>query len=443
MEDTICAVATSLGVGAISIVRVTGKDAIRIVNPLFKGKDLEKVDSHTVHYGHIVVDGENIDEVLLVLMRGPKTYTTEDTIEINCHGGINTTNRIMEVLLQNGCRLAEPGEFTKRALLNGRISLLEAESVNDLIVAKTDASRKLALNNVDGMLTKKIRNLREKLAKIISNIEVNIDYPEYEDEVQVTNELIEQFLGEITKELNELVSGAKNGRMIKEGINIAIIGRPNVGKSSILNFLLDEEKAIVTDIPGTTRDVVEGAITLNGVQLNFIDTAGIRETDDVVEQIGVDKSKQMANSADLVLFVFNNNDCILEEELQLLHQLEKENVLVFINKSDLEEKIEKNKLSDYSVIVGNTIDVNGLDGLLQEISKRFLLEQIVSKDMSYISNLRQADLIHKASEAISHANESHRSKMSVDLIEIDLKLAWDYLGELIGDAYADELVDTI
>lgn len=443
MQDTICAISTTPGIGAISIVRVTGPEAISIVNDIFSNKNLAKATSHTIHYGHIIDDGEEIDEVLVMLMRGPKTYTTEDTVEINCHGGINTTNKIMEVLLQKGCRLAEPGEFTKRAFLNGRINLLEAESVNDLIVAKTDASRTLALNNMDGILTKKIRDLREKMVQVLANIEVNIDYPEYEDEVQVTSDLMDQHLNEITNELNKLVEGSKNGRIIKEGINIAIIGKPNVGKSSILNFLLDEEKAIVTNIPGTTRDIVEGSISLNGVQLNFIDTAGIRDTEDVVEKIGVDKSKKIASNADLILFVFNNNEPITPEEIELLNNFDKANVIILINKNDLESKIDFSELDNYKYILGNTVELNGLDNLLEEIKLKFNLESIVNKDMSYLSNLRQIDLINKANDSIKSANNSHKNGMPIDMIEIDIKNAWNYLGELIGESYQDELVDNI
>ena len=441
MNDTICAISTSLGIGAISIVRVSGNEAINIVNKIFS-INLSDKESHTIHYGHIIDNNKVIDEVLVMLMRAPKTYTTEDTIEINCHGGISTTNKILELLINKGARLAEPGEFTKRAFLNGRINLLEAESVNDLIVAKTDAARTLAINNVDGILTKKIKKLREKIVKILSNIEVNIDYPEYTDEVEVTHELLNKHLKEISKELTKLVDGAKNGRIIKEGINIAIIGKPNVGKSSILNFLIDEEKAIVTNIPGTTRDIVEGSITLNGVALNFIDTAGIRETDDLVEKIGVDKSKSIAKNADIILFVLNNNEEITEEELEIMGNLDKNKLIVFVNKSDLKKKIYLGNISQ-EIIYGNTIEENGLDKLLEKIKEKLKLDSIVNKDMSYLSNIREITLVNKANEAIKNANESLKKKLPIDMIEIDLKNAWEYLGEIIGEAYEDELVDNI
>ena len=441
MEDTICAISTSMGIGAISIVRVTGPDTIDIVDSIFD-HDLKNASSHTIHYGHIKYNEEIIDEVLVMLMRGPKTYTTEDTIEINCHGGVNTTKKIMEVLLANGCRLAEPGEFTKRAYLNGRINLLEAESVNDLIIAKTDAARTLAINNVDGKLTKQISNLREKIAKILANIEVNIDYPEYTDELEVTKDLMHSYLDEINKELIKLVNGSKNGRIIKNGVNVAIIGKPNVGKSSILNSLLDEEKAIVTNIPGTTRDIVEGSITLNGVAINFIDTAGIRKTEDIVEKIGVDKSKKTAENADIILFVLNNNETISEEEKVLLEKYNNDKLIVFVNKMDLESKlIIPENIKD--IVYGNTIDINGLDKLKERIAEKLNLSNIVNKDMSYLCNLREIDLVNKAYEALKNAQSNLDAGFSVDMIEIDLKSAWDYLGEIMGDSYEGELVDKI
>ena len=441
MYDTICAISTSIGIGAISIVRITGPEAIDIVDKVFSGT-LKDKETHTIHYGHIIDNGNVIDEVLVMLMKAPKTYTTEDTVEINCHGGISTTQKILEILINNGARLAEPGEFTKRAFLNGRINLLEAESVNDLIVAKTDAARILAINNVDGKLTKKIKELREKIVKILSNIEVNIDYPEYTDELEVTHELMNKYLSEINKDLDILVSGAKNGRLIKNGVNIAIIGKPNVGKSSILNYLLDEDKAIVTNIPGTTRDIVEGTITLNGVALNFIDTAGIRETDDIVEKIGVDKSKSVASSADIIIYVLNNNEEISSEELENMGNLDSKKTIIFVNKSDLEQKINLGNISR-EIILGNTVSDNGLDNLLVAIKNKLNLDSIVNKDMSYLSNIREITLVNKANDALNSANKSLEEGLPIDVIEIDLKRAWEYLGEIIGEAYEDELVDNI
>lgn len=441
MEDTIAAISTSLGEGAISIVRVTGSEALKYVSMIFN-KDLTKVESHTINYGYIKYNDELIDEVLVMVMKSPRTYTTEDIVEINCHGGINTTKKILELLLHVGCRLAEPGEFTKRAYLNGRINLLEAESVNDLIVAKTDAARTLAINNVDGKLTKIIKEIRNKIAKILANIEVNIDYPEYVDELQVTNNLMEEYIKDIKVDLLKLIDGAKNGRIIKNGINIAIIGKPNVGKSSILNHLLDEEKAIVTNIPGTTRDIVEGSITLNGVEVNFIDTAGIRDTEDLVEKIGVDKSKKTAENADLVLFVLNNNEVITDEEKKLYEKYNSNNLIVYVNKDDLENKLNTSFIKQ-EIIYGNTIDVYGLDNLKNEIIAKLNLKEIVNKDMSYLTNVREIDLVNKAYESLISVEENIKLGMQVDILEIDLKNVWNYLGEVIGDSYKDELIDEI
>lgn len=441
LEDTICAISTSLGIGAISIVRITGSKAIEIVDKIFD-KDIKNASTHTIHYGHIVNKDEKIDEVLVMIMKSPKTFTTEDVVEINCHGGISTTNKVMELLLANGARLAEPGEFTKRAYLNGRINLLEAEAVNDIIVAKSDAARCLAINNIGGKLTEEITILREKIAKILANIEVNIDYPEYTDELEVTNSLMHEYLDDIKSDLLHLVEGSKNGKMIKEGVQIAIIGKPNVGKSSILNHLIDEEKAIVTNIPGTTRDIVEGVITLNGVEIKFIDTAGIRGTLDIVEQIGVNKSKKTAEEADLVLFVLNNSEKLEQEEEALLKKYNKDNLIVFINKNDLDSKL---KLPEYikEVVTGNTIEIKGLDKLKEKIKEKLNLDNILSKDMSYLSNLREIDLVNKAYESLLNAQKNLELGFSVDMIEIDLKSAWEYLGKIIGANYQDELVDQI
>lgn len=443
MTDTICAIATGMSVGAISIIRLSGPDAITVVNDLFKEKDLTKAQTHTIHYGHLYDNDILLDEVLVMIMLAPKTYTKENIVEINCHGGINTTKKILETLLKKNVRLATPGEFTKRAFLNGRISLLEAESVNDLINATNDASRIIALNNIGGKLTKQIRDIREKMGKVLANIEVNIDYPEYEDELQVTHDLMHQYLTKFSTDLSLLVDNAKNGKLINNGINVAIIGKPNVGKSSILNFLLDEDKAIVTDIPGTTRDIVEGSITLNGVRINFIDTAGIRETTDTVEQIGVLKSKEKAEKADLVIYVVNNNEELTDEEIKLLDNLKDKEIIILVNKNDLPTKIDVEKIKKYDIVYGNTKNFDGLENLKKAIIEKFELEKIVNNDMSYLSNIRQIDLINKAKEAIDTALKSEKAGMEVDIIEIDLKLAWNLLGELIGDAYTDELVDNI
>jgi len=439
MYDTICAISTASGIGAISIVRVSGKDAINIVSKIFKGKDLNEVNSHTINYGFIYDKDEKIDEVLVGVMKAPKTYTTEDIVEINSHGGINTTNKILELLLENGCRLAEPGEFTKRAFLNGRIDLIKAESVNDLISAKNDAARILALNNMEGKLTSKIRNIRELVVGIMANIEVNIDYPEYEDIEIVTKENLLPNLFDIKEKIKVILNNSKNGRLINEGINIAIVGKPNVGKSSILNTFLGSDKAIVTDIAGTTRDIVEGSITLNGFLINFIDTAGIRETEDVVEKIGVEKSKKALKNADLVIVVLNNNEKIIDYEKELLNSIPEEKRIIFVNKSDLENNLNL----DLNYITGNTITEDGIELLKNEIIKKLKLEEVLSKDMTYMSNIRQIDLLKKALKSIENAIENLKLGMPVDIVEIDINNAWNLLGEITGDTFHDELVNTL
>ncbi len=443
MNDTICAIATNPNMGAIAIIRVSGTEAIEIVNQMFKESDLTKAASHTIWYGHLVDQDEILDEVLVMLMRAPRTYTKEDVVEINCHGGVNTTARILSALLSHGIRLAEPGEFTKRAFLNGRISLLEAESVNDLIKAKNDAARIMALNNIGGKLTSQIRDIREKMGKVLANIEVNIDYPEYEDEIQVTRNLMQEYLSEFIEKLHQLVENSQNGKIINNGLNVAIIGRPNVGKSSILNFLLDEDKAIVTDIPGTTRDIVEGSINLNGLLLNFIDTAGLRQTEDTVEKIGVLKSQQMADQADLIIYVLNGSEQITTQELDHLASLKNKEIIVFVNKNDLPLQADLTLLKDYDYVEGNTKDNDGLEALKKAIITKYNLPKIINKEMSYLSNVRQIHLIEEAEKALLNAQESFNQGMEVDIIEIDLKTTWDLLGQLIGDAYNEELVDNI
>lgn len=442
MEDTICAISTSLGVGAISIIRVSGKDAIEIVNRIFKGKDLSKVESHTIHYGYIFDGNKNIDEVLVSVMIAPKTYTVEDVVEINCHGGISTTNKVLELILENGARLAEPGEFTKRAFLNGRIDLTQAESVDALLKSKSDSAREVSLNGVSGSLGKKIKNLRAILVELLANIEVNIDFPEYEDALEITHSNLKPRLTEVLTELKDLLNTARNGKIINEGLNVAIIGRPNVGKSSILNSLLEDDKAIVTDIAGTTRDIIEGSAIINGILINFIDTAGIRETDDVVEKIGVDKSIAAIDRADLVILVLNNNEELTEEDKELLEKIKSYENIVFINKTDLETKLVFEK-HEYTVVEGNTKDLNALETLKNAIITKFNLEQIETKDMTYLSNVRQIDLTKKACKSIEHALDNLDEFIPVDMLAIDIKQAWDLLGDIIGENYQDALLDEL
>lgn len=443
MNENICAISTSLGVGAISIVRTSGPDVVSIVNKIFKGDDLTKVNTHTINYGFIHDNGELIDEVLVMVMRAPKTFTMEDVVEINCHGGIATTNKVLELLITNGCRLAERGEFTRRAYLNGRIDLVEAEGINDLILSDTDASRSFAVSRLVGNLSKKIEDNRSILVGLQARLEVNFDYPEETDAEDMTHSIVISELKKIESSLEDLLSSAKEGKIIKDGIDVAIIGRPNVGKSSILNHLLDEKKAIVTDIAGTTRDIVEGSITLDGIKLNLIDTAGIRETNDVVEKIGVDKSKEEAENADLIILVLNNNEELTKEDLDLLNINNNVNKIIFINKCDLDSKINEEELKDYIIVHGNTIDANGLDKLKNKIKEMFNLNKIKSSDYNYLSNARQIALVRESLESIKNAIESAQNEVPLEMIAQDISDAYSTLGEIIGSTYKDELLDEL
>lgn len=440
MDDTICAISTALGVGAISIIRVSGSEAISKVANLFDGKNLNEVKSHTIHYGHIISNGEIIDEVLVTILKAPKTYTKEDIVEINSHGGISTTKKILEILIKNGIRLAEPGEFTKRAFLNGRLDLTEAEAVNSLIKSRTDLERKLALNTLSGKVSKKINKVREIIVELLANIEVNIDFPEYEDALEITLENLPPKLNEIKKELENLLEEGKIGKIIENGIKVAIVGRPNVGKSSILNALLKENKAIVTDIAGTTRDIVEGEVELKGIALKFIDTAGIRKTKDIVEKIGVDKSLEMIDESDLVIHVLNNNEVLTEEDKEIMEKIKDKTHITFINKSDLPTKL---KIDKKDVVKGNTMDLNGLDELKNKIVELFDLERINNSNLEIVSSVREIGLLKEALNSINQALNNVSSKLPVDMIAIDIKKAWDLLGEITGESYQDELLDTL
>lgn len=440
MNDTICAISTALGVGAISIIRVSGEEAINKVANLFDGKNLNEVKSHTIHYGHIISNGEIIDEVLVTILKAPKTYTKEDIVEINSHGGISTTKKILEILIENGIRLAEPGEFTKRAFLNGRLDLTEAEAVNSLIKSRTDLERKLALNTLSGKVSKKINKVREIIVELLANIEVNIDFPEYEDALEITLENLPPKLNEIKKELENLLEEGKIGKIIENGIKVAIVGRPNVGKSSILNALLKENKAIVTDIAGTTRDIVEGEVELKGIALKFIDTAGIRKTKDVVEKIGVDKSLEMIDESDLVIHVLNNNETLTEEDQEIMEKIKDKTHITFINKSDLPTKL---KIAKDDIVKGNTVDLNGLDKLKDKIGELFDLERINNSNLEVVSSAREIGLLNEALNSIDQALNNVSSKLPVDMIAIDIKKAWDLLGEITGESYQDELLDTL
>ena len=442
MNDTIVAISTTMGVGAISIIRLSGKDAISIVNQCFKGKNLEEVPTHTINYGHIYDGEELIDEVLVSVMKGPRSFTAEDVVEVNSHGGIITTNRILETMLNHGARLAEPGEFTKRAFLNGRIDLVKSEAVMDLIESKSDEARKMALSQLGGTTSTLITNFRNALKQLLSSIEVNIDYPEYYDIEVMTVEKIKEQVSIMKKELQELVKSSENTATIKNGIKTVILGKPNVGKSSILNKLLEQDKAIVTDIAGTTRDIVEGEIYLDGVLLNIIDTAGIRETDDVVERIGVEKSLSMINDADLIIVVLNSNEELSDEDKEILEKTKDKTRIIVLNKNDLDKKLVI-PTDLKNVVETNTNDIDGITSLKKKIKELFNLEQIATKDYTYLANSRQISLAKQAYKNLLDAEQAIEDDQPVDMIEIDLKECFDTLGEIIGATYSEEIIDNL
>ncbi len=441
-EDTIAAIATKLGVGAISIIRVSGKDAIPLVNKIFSGKDLEKVDTHTINYGYIKKDNEKIDEVLVSVMKAPKTFTREDVVEINCHGGINPTLAVFSLLQEIGVRVAEKGEFTKRAFLNGRIDLTEAEAIMDLIESKSDNQRKLAMNSLEGKLKNYIHSFREPLKKLIANIEVNIDYPEYYDIEEVTKKDIEKEVEKLIPKLQKTIEESKSHQIVKSGIKTVIVGRPNVGKSSILNTLINQEKAIVTDIEGTTRDIVEGTVFINGVELSLIDTAGIRNTDNVVEKIGVEKSLELLEEADLVLAVFNINEELSKEDKELIAKLNKDKTIIVLNKNDLANKINKSNFDFSHVVSTNTNSLEGIDSLKDEITKMFSLDMLEETD-TFLANNRQLTCANKALETLLKIRENIKSDLPLELIEIDLQEVLNELGTITGEVYDEELLDTL
>ena len=444
MNDTICAISTAQGIGAIAIIRVSGEEAISIVNKIFKGKDLTTVPTHTIHYGHILDENQKeIEEVLVSVMRSPKTFTTEDVVEINTHGGVASTNKVLGLLISNGCRLAEPGEFTKRAFLNGRIDLLESEAIMDMINAKTETQVELAMNQISGKVSDLINKLRDDMVQIISNINVNIDYPEYDDVDIITNDVLIPKITSLKEQIEKILKESKNGKIIKEGIKTSIIGKPNVGKSSLLNALLDEEKAIVTDIAGTTRDIVEGTINIDGILLNIIDTAGIRNTEDVIESIGVEKSIKIMKESDLILFVLNNNEELDSETEKLLKELKDKTSIIIINKIDLENKLDINKLSvDKSSIINMSIKDNiGIEELKNKIKEIFNLEQIEKEDPTYLSNARCIGILTNCLNSIKEVEKGLKNNQPIDMIELDIKNIWEELGRINGTTYEEELLD--
>ena len=447
--DTIAAIATPPGEGAISIVRLSGDDAVTLADQVFKGKDLTKVSSHTINYGHFIdpQTREIIDEVMVSVLRAPKTFTREDTVEINCHGGIVPTNKILQVLLTNGARLAEPGEFTKRAFLHGRIDLAQAESVMDLIRAKTDRSMKAALNQLDGELSQLIRNLRQEILDVLAQVEVNIDYPEYDDVEEMTSKLLREKALDVCAKIEQLLVTARQGKILREGLATALVGRPNVGKSSLLNHLLHEDKAIVTDIAGTTRDVIEEYVNVLGVPLKLVDTAGIRETDDRVEKIGVERSRQALDRSDLVILLLNASEPLTTEDIELLQLTQDKKRIIVLNKMDLEPKLDLNELYQYvdkaEVLKTSVLKNEGIRELEEHIATLFYGGIENSQTTVLVTNARHIALLEQAKAALEAVLTGLEQELPVDLVQIDMTRAWELLGEITGDSYQDELLDQL
>ncbi|MFK4944324.1 tRNA uridine-5-carboxymethylaminomethyl(34) synthesis GTPase MnmE [Lactococcus garvieae] len=437
--DTIAAISTPLGEGAIAIVRLSGSDALSIAKKVFQGKDLDKVASHTINYGHIFDKDRLVDEVMLSVMKAPKTFTREDLVEINTHGGIAVTQEILQLLLRSGARLAEPGEFTKRAFLNGRIDLAQAESVMDLIRAKTDQAANIAVKQLDGSLSNLINNIRQEILESLAQVEVNIDYPEYDDVETMTSQMLLEKTAHFEQLLETLLATAKRGKILREGLRTAIIGRPNVGKSSLLNQLLREEKAIVTDIAGTTRDVITEFANIGGVPLELIDTAGIRETEDVVEKIGVERSQKALEEADLVLLVLDASSPLTPKDLELLELSSATNRIILLNKTDLPEKIEIEKLPEDFIRISALKNEN-LDAVEKQIRALFFSGEIEAKDATTLSNARHIGLVEQALDALKEANRGLAMGLPVDLIQVDITRCWQLLGEITGEAAPDELI---
>ncbi|MCD0913929.1 tRNA uridine-5-carboxymethylaminomethyl(34) synthesis GTPase MnmE [Staphylococcus aureus] len=448
--DTITSISTPMGEGAIGIVRLSGPQAVEIADKLYKGKHLlNDVPSHTINYGHIIdpESKEVVEEVMVSVLRAPKTFTREDIIEINCHGGILTINRVLELTMTYGARMAEPGEFTKRAFLNGRIDLSQAEAVMDFIRSKTDRASKVAMNQIEGRLSDLIKKQRQSILEILAQVEVNIDYPEYDDVEDATTEFLLEQSKEIKQEINRLLDTGAQGKIMREGLSTVIVGKPNVGKSSMLNNLIQDNKAIVTEVAGTTRDVLEEYVNVRGVPLRLVDTAGIRETEDIVEKIGVERSRKALSQADLILFVLNNNEALTQEDYTLYEVVKNEDVLVIVNKMDLEQNIDinevKDMIGDTPLIQTSMLKQEGIDELEIQIRDLFFGGEVQNQDMTYVSNSRHISLLKQARQTIQDAIDAAESGVPMDMVQIDLTRTWEILGEIIGETASDELIDQL
>jgi tRNA modification GTPase len=449
IKDTIAAISTPLGEGGISVIRVSGEEAVHLVERIFISKaKLSEVPTHTVHYGHIIdlQSGEKVEEVLVTVMRAPRSFTMEDVVEVSCHGGIVAVKKVLDLLLLEGIRLAEPGEFTKRAFLNGRIDLTQAEAVIDLIRAKSDRAFKIALKQVEGNLSKQIKDLRFQLVELMAHIEVNIDYPEHDVE-EMTNAFIHDKCVRANSLIGQLLHTAEQGKILREGIETAIVGRPNVGKSSLLNALAQESRAIVTDIPGTTRDVIEEFVNVGGIPLKLLDTAGIRETTDLVEQLGVERSKIALAEADLILFVLNSGEALMPDEVVMLDQLKDRQVVVILNKVDLPKKLELDVIEERfdkdRIVELSLIENKGLEDLEKSITGIFFAGKLEASDLTYVSNVRHIHLLKQAKRSLEDALSANEQYIPIDMIQIDIRAAWEQLGEIIGDSVGESLIDQI
>lgn len=451
-EDTIAAISTPIGEGAIAIVRLSGDEAIDVADRIFRspsGKRLADEQSHTIHYGHLVDPStdEVVEEVMVSIMKAPKTFTREDVVEINCHGGLVAVNRVLSLTLRMGARLAEPGEFSKRAFMNGRIDLSQAEAVMDLIRAKTDRAMNVALNQMEGKLSRLIGDLRQALLETLAQVEVNIDYPEYDDVEEVTIPLMTEKCMWVKRGIEKLLRTSSQGKILREGLSTVIIGRPNVGKSSLLNSLVQENKAIVTEIAGTTRDIIEEYVNVRGVPLRLIDTAGIRETEDIVERIGVERSRQVLKEADLILLVLNHSEELSDEDIRLFEATEGMDRIVIVNKTDLPRRIDiqqvENIVGEGQIVTTSLLKDEGVEELEEAIAKLFFEGKIDSGDMTYVSNARHIALLHKAHQAIEDALAAAEAGVPVDMIQIDLTRSWELLGEIIGDTVQDSLINQL
>ena len=449
IDDTIAAIATAPGEGGIGIIRISGEKSLEVAQSIFEsksGKMIKDYNARTLVYGKIVDDKKVIDEVLVAYMKGPNSYTAEDVIEINCHGGFISVKKILELILSKGVRLADAGEFTKRAFLNGRIDLSQAEAIIDVIQSKTDMAHEVAQNQLEGSLAKKIKDLRMNVTEVLAHLEVSIDFSE-EDVEEITYQTLEEKALELRAEIKKLYDTAESGKILRDGLKTVIVGKPNVGKSSLLNSILGENRAIVTDIAGTTRDVIEEFVNIKGIPLKIVDTAGIRETEDVVEKIGVEKSKESFSTADLVIMVLDASRKLSEEDMEILESLKNKKAIVLLNKMDLEPQIELDKIKEYvnseDIIEISALRHQGIEELQDKIESMVYHGSVKNSSNLMITNSRHKDALFKAYESINDAINAIEQRMPYDFIEVDFKNIWDYLGYINGDTVREDLLDTI